>query len=266
MPLIDSQVLARTYNHPSKDPWEAVQLYREAAKRPDDWGSTRVASAINSSGGNEFEGVSRSEVRAWVDGDGMPDAARAVEVARDLGWDADGWTDTTEALAKLVIGVYAFGSIIEENYVPSWSPDNEESRAEIEEALTWAGVGYQHVKRDDDAQGDEIKPGQHMTALGRALVVAGAPVGDKTAENVRGLPDWIDDAPMVLKMELAVLFVRGRGVKHEEKATRTIQTDRGRQFFEDVAALIEDVTGETATASDHGVTVSADAVRELGLD
>lgn len=263
--LVTPQALAESYDHPSKDAWTAVQLYREAMTYADDWGAQRVASAINSDQSTEFEGISRSEVRAWVDGGSKPDAARAVDVARDLGWFDDGWTDTTRALAELVIGVYAFGSISERHHVPSWSPDDEESRADIEDALVWAGLGYQHVERESDAHGDEIKPAQHGTILGRALVVAGAPVGDKNAESVRGLPDWVDDAPMVVKLQLALLFVRGRGVEHEGKATRSIRTDRGVQYFRDVARLIEDATGESVTASDAGVTVSAAAVRELGL-
>jgi hypothetical protein len=265
MRLVDPKALAQTYDHSSKEAWTAVQLYREAAKKPDDWGSTRVASAINSDRSNEFEGISRSEVRAWVDDGGMPDAAHAVEVARNLGWDAEEWTETTKALAKLVIGVYAFGGIAEADYRPSWSPSDEESAAEIETALTSVGVGYQHVERDDKSQGDEIRPAEHLSRLGRALVVAGAPMGDKNADSVHGLPEWINGASMVLRIDLAVLLVRGRGVKHDEKATVTIQTDRGPRYFEDVARLVEDVTGERATTSSHGVTISADAVRELGL-
>jgi len=35
-------------------------------------------------------------------------------------------------------------------------------------------------------------------------------MGDKNADSVRGLPEWIDDAPRVVQMELALLFVRGR--------------------------------------------------------
>jgi len=66
-------------------------------------------------------------------------------------------------------------------------------------------------------------------------------------------------------MDLALLFVRGRGSQHRGKATRQIQADRPRQYFADVAQLIETVTGKAATVSDAGVTVSADAVRELGL-
>lgn len=264
-PLVIPKALARTYNHPSKDSWTAVELYREAAKKPDDWGAQRVASAINSDQSNEFEGISRGEVRAWVDDDSKPDAARAVGIARDLGWDADEWTETVRALAKLVIGIYTFGSIIERNYTPSWSPDDDESEAVIEAALEQVDVGFQHVERDDPSQGDEIKPASHATRLGRALVVAGAPVGDKNARSVQGLPDWVETAPMIVKMDLALLFARGRGSRRPGKATMQIHADRPRHYFEDVARLIEEVTGATANASDAGVTISADAVRELGL-
>jgi len=177
MPLVDADALARTYDHPSKDPVTAVELYREATAKPENWGSQRVASAINSDQSNEFEGISRGEVRAWVDGDSKPDAARAVDVARDRGWLSDEWTDTVRALAQLVIGVYAFGSIVEQNYSPSWSPDDDASEAAIEGALATVGVDAQHVERDDPAQGDEIRPAQDATRLGRALVVAGAPDG-----------------------------------------------------------------------------------------
>lgn len=265
MPLIDPRSLARTYDHPSKDPWEAVRLWREAAKKPNGWGSQRVASAINSDQSNGFEGISRGEVRAWIDNGSMPDAAHAVETARELGWDADEWTDTVGALGELVIGVYAFGSIAEENYSPSWSPDDVKSEEAIEAALGQVGVGYQHVERESMSQGDEIRPAEHGTRLGRALVVAGASIGDKNAESVRGLPGWVADAPADVRESLAVLLVRGRGIVYEDKATRRIQTDRGSQYFHDVVELIEDVTGERATIEANGVTISADAVRALGM-
>jgi len=265
LPLVDSPDLARTYNHRSKDPWDAVQLYREATKKPHDWGSQRVASAINSDQSNEFEGISRSEVRAWVDDDSKPDAARAVDVARDFGWLAEEWNDTTRALAQLVIGIYAFGSMVERDYVPSWSPDDSDNELAIERGLEMVGVGFQHVDRDDPSKGDEIRPASQGTRLGRALVVAGAPVGDKTPNSVRELPDWIDDAPQDVQRDLALLLARGRASQRRGKATRQIQADRPKQYFADVATLIETVTGETATASDAGVTISADAVRELGL-
>jgi len=54
MPLVDADSLARMYNHPSKDPVEAVELYREAMKKPENWGSQRVANAITSDQSSEF--------------------------------------------------------------------------------------------------------------------------------------------------------------------------------------------------------------------
>lgn len=265
-PLINAEALARTYNHPSKDPWEAVQLYREVTKKPADWGSQRVASAINSDPSTEFEGISRGEIRAWVDNDSMPDAVRGVETARDLGWDDTEWTETVRALATLVIGIYACGSITQRNYSPSWSPVTTDSNRIITDALTQAGVGFHHVTRENPGQGDEIRPNSHATRLGRALTVAGAPIGNKNVESVAQLPSWIVDAPRELKRTLALLFARERASQREGKATLVIQADRPVRYFEDVAQLIEGVTGETVTATDHGVTISADAARALDVN
>jgi hypothetical protein len=44
-----------------------------------------------------------------------------------------------------------------------------------------------------------------------------------------------------------------------------VQADRGRDYFEAWAQVIETVTDEAATASNLSVTISAAAVRELGL-
>ncbi|QAU13526.1 hypothetical protein EKH57_12845 [Halorubrum sp. BOL3-1] len=240
-------------------------LWREGSKKPDNWGSQRVATAINRDPNNDFEGVTRGEIRAWVDDGGMPDAAHAVQTARELGWNGDTWTDAVRGIARLVIGVYAFGSVNERNFAPSWSPDNPDSEMAIQDALNSVGVGHQHVERDNSKQGNEIRPTTHATRLGRALVVAGAPVSNKNKTSIVALPDWVDDAPIELKTELALLFVQDRSVVYQGKATRRIQTDRRQSYFEDIAKLITDVTGEQVTASDTGVTISAAAVRKLDL-
>jgi len=120
-----------------------------------------------------------------VDKDSKPDAARAVDMARKLGWDADEWTENVRALARLAIGIFAFGSLIGRNYTASWSPDDPESEHEIEIALDTVGVGYQHIERDEHAKGDEIRPAAHVGQTGRALTVAGAPMGDKTTESIQ---------------------------------------------------------------------------------
>jgi len=264
MPLLSPQALARTYSPPTnRDPWEHVQLYRQTQRYPDDWGGVRIASAINADDEQPFETLSRGNIRAWVEGDGMPDAARAVEVAENLGWLADEWTPTTRALAQLVAGIFACGSINREGWVPGWAV--EETRAEMESALTAIGVGYRWVQRDSDSQGDELRPATHGSILGRALAAAGAPVGDKTAKNVDGLPDWLEYAPPSVRASFAELLAGERGSKRPGRATLAIQANRSRQYFEDVRELLEDVTGQPVTASDAGVTISADAVRALGL-
>jgi hypothetical protein len=191
----------------------------------------------------------------------------ALEVAQSNGWDADKWTDTVTALAELVIGVFAFGSIRSDYFVPSWSPNDDVIRSKIESALVRTSVGCQNIERNNpEVRADEVRPAEHASILGRTLVVAGAPVGDKSASSVRRLPDWVHDAPITVRTRIAVLLVRDRGVEHEGKATRTIQTDRGPRYFEDIARLINDLTGEHARATENGVTISANAVRELGLE
>ena len=165
----------------------------------------------------------------------------------------------------MVIGTYAFGSIAKRTCSPSWSPTNEKVSRTIEDALTQVGSGFTHVVQDNPSQGDEIRPDSHATRLGRALAVAGAPVGNKNSYSITGFPAWSESAPQELKKDLVLLFVRERGVQQEGKATLVVQSDRCSDYFERIAQLIRDITGETVTASEHGVTISANAVRELGL-
>ncbi len=264
MPLLSREALARTYSPPiERDGWEQVQLYRQSQRYPDDWGGARVASAINQDDEQPFENIARSNIRAWVEYNGKPDAARAVDIVEDLGWLADEWTPRTRALAQLVAGVFACGSIRREGLVPSWATQSKSS--DIEVALSQVGVGYRWVTRDEPNQADEIRPAKHASILGRALYAAGAPSGDKTADTVIGLPDWLDDAPPSVCASFAEMLVAERGAKRAGRATLAIQANRSRQYFEDVRELLEDVTGERVTASDAGVTISADAVRALGL-
>jgi hypothetical protein len=270
MPLVSPETLARTYNPPTdRDPWEQVQLYRQSQRYPDDWGGTRVASAINADEDQPWEGLVRSNLRAWVEGDGMPDAARAVAVAEDNGWLDDEWTPTVRAVAGLAAGIFACGSIDRTGWVPRWAPDSAMAEATIEAALERIGVGVTRVNRTANAagerRGDELRPGQHDSVLGRALHVAGAPVGDKNSQTVTGLPEWVETAPPAVRASVAELLVRERGAQRSAKATRMIQAARPPGYFQEVADLIADVTGEQVTASDAGVTISADAVRALGL-
>jgi ketosteroid isomerase-like protein len=89
------------------------------------------------------------------------------------------------------------------------------------------------------------------------------PVGDKNATTVTGLPEWVTAAPPDLKATFARYVVFERGITYPKKTTRRIQTDRGPQYFENLAALLREVTGEPVTASAAGVTISSAAVRAL---
>lgn len=266
MPLVSPQSLARTYSpSPGVDAWEHLQLYRQTERYDKDWGSQRVATAITRDDELDFGTVTRSQIRVWVDEDGKPDAARGLDIAEEHGWLADDWTPTARAFAALVIGIHACGSIGVGGWRPSWTPGGELTRAQLADALEQVGVGVRTVPRSGDPRPDELRARGHGSVLGRALAAAGAPTGTKTEESVAGLPDWLETAPPTVRAAAAELLVRERGAKHPEGETRRIGTERPLEFFEDVAALIADVTGEPVTASETGVTISADAVRKLGV-
>lgn len=255
MQLLTEKALARTYDPPNTvDTWERVERYQESQRYPDDWGSRKVARRMD---------VSRGEISRWVDGDSKPDAARAVEIARDNDWTASTWTPTVGALATLAISIFAFGSIATDDYTPTWARTESDNEAVVEDALDTVGCGWRTVENEGET--DQIRPARHVAALGRALSVAGAPVGNKNAETVQQLPDWVDGAPDEFREAFAKLLVRGRGYESDRRDTRFIKTRRGDQYFRDVIELIEGVTGEEANRTEQGVSVSAAAVRELGL-
>jgi len=266
MPLLSPQTLARTYTpSPGVDAWEVVQLYRQTQRYSPDWGGQRVATSINDDDDLPFDNVTRSNIRVWVEGDGTPDAARAVDVADELGWLDTEWTPTARALAELVVGVFSCGSVSACDNRPTWTPSDPVVEATLEAALEHVGVGVRHITRDSTSQPNELRPAKHPSILGRALAAAGVPVGGKNAETVGGLPDWLDDAPPAVRASVAEILVRERGGERPQRATRQIQSNRSREYFEDVRQLLEDVTGEPVTASDAGGPISADAVRALGV-
>lgn len=251
--VADERGIARTYSHPSvADPYDVVDQYRRAMRYGSDAGSTRVAREL---------GVPRSRVRPWLDG-ATPDAVRAIETASEFGWLADEWTATTEALARLVAGVFACGSIQTTAMRPSWTPATATGRSRLETALDAVGVG---VTLEDDDRTPELWPETHPSLLGRTLVASGAPIGSKTPSSVTALPRWVHEAPRPIRVGFAQLLVSERGIEYADKQTRRIQSSRSPSYFREVAALVRSVSGEAASYSDSGVTISADAVRALEL-
>ncbi|ELY89090.1 hypothetical protein C483_14105 [Natrialba hulunbeirensis JCM 10989] len=114
-PVIDERDLARTYDGGAyADPWSGVLDYRAvmryASQHPDK-GSYVISNA---------QEIPRGRVRGWVDDSGMPDTARGIETARELGWlDATYRDDAFLALNTLVANVFSGGSIATETSAPS---------------------------------------------------------------------------------------------------------------------------------------------------
>lgn len=254
-PLVDERTLARTYAHPSAaDPYAIVVQYREAMQYPEDAGSTHVAREL---------AVPRGRVRPWLDGS-TPDPVAAIETAAASGWLADQWTPPVSGLALLCAGVFACGGVRRQGWAPSWLPATDSGRTGIETALAAVGVSHRTVS-GSDTRSTELRPGSHSSILGRALAVAGAPVGRKATARALALPEWLPDAPGELRRRVAALFVAERGIEYADKATRRIQVDRPEAYYRDLAQLIAAETGEQVTVSDSGITVSAAAVRALDV-
>lgn len=94
----------------------------------------------------------------------MPDAARGVTVAEDLGWTADEWEPVVRSLGQLVAGVFACGSI-NWFWVPTWAPDSTIATHDLTQALKTVGVGVTNLDREPKADGDdradELRPQDH---------------------------------------------------------------------------------------------------------
>lgn len=249
-----AQALARTYSDREyPDPWEKVLDYRRvqeyAAEHPK-YGRTRVGNALD---------LPPSRVRGWLNG-GMPDPVRGIQTAIDYGWlDPDG--DTAAGLVELLAHVLAGGSITGETFVPAVAIGRRVGLDDVRAAFDRIGVDA--VVRHDDADGraTEVLPSADASVLGRCLVTMGAPAGGKVA--IDDFPSIVWDVPAAVRKSFARIYVDHRATAYSNKRTMSIQEERPLAYLEELRDLLVDVTGESVTASDHSVTISADAVREL---
>lgn len=249
--------LARTYNHPSyDDPYEAVEDYNrviEAAAENPNKGSAALSKVVE---------LPRSRIRAWVDNDGMPDAARGVMLAQRHGW-IEPDAEMSEALATLAGHLLGGGSISTRNYVPSVAAGRRVSPDDIEGAFR--DVGVRPIRRHEDleSRATEVLPATHGSVLGRTLAAWGCPVGGRA--TVTTLPTIVDHAGKASQAAFLDSYVRHRAVNYPNKATSRLHGKQPLAFHQAIADLIREATGEHATAGDSGVTVSADAMRALNL-
>ena len=250
--------LARTYNHPSyEDPYEAVTDYNrviETAAQHPNKGSAALSKVVE---------LPRSRIRAWVDDDGMPDPARGIMLAQRHGW-TDPDAEMSEALAALAGHLLGGGSIATKNYVPSVAAGRRVSLDEIEDVFRDVSVRPTRRNEDLESRATEILPATHGSVLGRTLAAWGCPVGGRAA--VETIPAIVDYAGAAGQEAFVDAYVRHRAVNYQHKATSRLHGQQPVTFHQAIADLIEQVTGEHASAGDRGVTVSANAMRSLRLD
>ncbi|PCR88678.1 hypothetical protein [Natrinema ejinorense] len=256
-PLVSERALARTYNHPSySDPADAVDDYRRVlayASRHPSQGSSAIASALD---------LPRGRIRPWLDG-GAPDAVNAIDTAREHGWLQAEFDDPEfTGLNTLVANVFSGGSIADEYYRPSFVLNHRGEDSHVIDALELARVDYEVID-DRDGRGDEARPTEDSTVLGRVLAVLGAPVGAKSNQRL-SLPSYLEEAPDDVREQFAYAYLENRAIEHEGKATLTVREDRNRTYLEDLAALIDDVAGGGVEFRERDIVVSADAARQLG--
>ncbi len=248
--------LARTYDHPSyDDPYDAVEDYRRvqraAANHPNK-GSQALSTVV---------GLPRSRIRSWVDGDGMPDAARAVSVAQNKGW-LDPSGDTAVGLAAMTGHVLGGGSITEENYVPSVCEGRRVTTSDIDRAFREVGVQSDIRHEASENRATEVIPAEHASILGRTLAAWGVPVGEARPAELPVLLESVDTSSREAFLKA---YIRHRGTNLPEKATTTCRAAYPRGFQSAFAEAVSEATGERASAGSDAVTVSAAAMRNLGL-
>ena len=254
-----AKALARTYSdRVYADPWEKVLDYRRvreyAAEQPTA-GRVHVGNALE---------LPNERVRGWLN-DVVPDPVRAINTASDHGWlDPDPHGETAAALVELLAHVLAGGSIAAKNYVPAVTPGARVDAAEIRRAFERVGVETNRRNADVPGRATEIVPTRDGTVLGRCLVTMGAPTGVKT--SLDALPAVIWDVPRSVRRSFAQIYVRHRGLNYKGKSTTRVQVDRPRSFIEELRELLADVLDEQVTTSETGITISAAAVRELGVE
>ena len=254
-----ARALARTYSDREyPDPWEKVLDYRRvreyAAEHPNA-GRVRVGNALD---------LPNERVRGWLK-DATPGPVRAINTAVDRGWlDPDPDGETAAALVELLAHVLAGGSVSATSYVPAVTPGERVDAPEIRRAFERVGVETKRRNAGAPGRATEVVPTCDGTVLGRCLVTMGVPTGVKT--SLERLPAVVWDVPRSVRRAFARTYVRHRGLNYEGKSTTRIQVDRPESFIEELCDVLADVIDGRVTGSGTGITVSADAVRELGVE
>ncbi|MCH7659163.1 MAG: hypothetical protein IH933_00800 [Euryarchaeota archaeon] len=264
-PLVSPKDLARTYHSRAyADSWELVEDYwrvMDYAARNTALGSSALASRLD---------LPRSRIRPWVrqpDADrkpARPDPVRAIQAAEGHGWiPARYESESFPALSRTVAWIYSGGSIDARRFVPLFTVGGESEFSDLKRLLDDVGAGCAISREFEAGRAAEYRPARDASVLGRVLFLLGAPIGTKNVDARITLPDYLNGAPESIRREFVEVYLRNRGQRYEEKATIHFREDRSTDYLAALAALIEDVSGESVTVSDRNVIVSADAARAL---
>lgn len=252
-----AQSLARTYSdRVYPDPWEKVCDYRRvqayAAEHPNA-GRVRVGKALE---------LPNERVRGWLK-DAQPDPVRGIQTAIDHGWlDPDPDGEMAAALVDLLAHVLAGGSITT-NFVPALTPGQRVSRATLHTAFRRVNVPSTTRHTDAPGRATEVVPSTDGSVLGRCLVAMGAPQGDKT--TLDALPAVIREVPVPVQQSFVTSYIAHRGYGYRDKATTTFKEARSEAYHRDLVELIRSGVSTPVTYTGNSITVSAAAMRELGL-
>jgi hypothetical protein len=260
-PLPSPEAFARAYDTPGyEDPYHAVedyQRYVELAGEHSDLGSHALATRLD---------LPRGRVRAWTNG-ARPDVVRGLQTAK-----AANWLATTPASAARERGVVELAAWVLSSGSLSRSPTegarvafvvDAGRREDFAETAAAAGLTYRIVHDTTDERATEARPGENGSVFARVLHAMGVPAGTKTADAPTALPPFVRTLASDLREAFARVYVYNRGTDHPDKQTLTLQEQRPASYLEDLAVLLRTVTGERVTHSDHQLTVSAAAARQL---
>ncbi|SNZ06487.1 hypothetical protein SAMN06269185_1187 [Natronoarchaeum philippinense] len=257
--LITDADLARTYHSGAyEDPYERIEDYRRvieyAAEHPNR-GSQAIATALE---------LPRGRIRPWVDSDAKPDPMRGVEAAERNGWLRLAYDDPEfRALNRLVAWVFSGGSIAETNFTPKFTVESDAEADQLRSDFETLGVEPTTERDDDPDRATELRPTEHGTVLGRVLHVLGAPVAHKNPDATISLPAYLDDAPDVIRRDFVDVYLSNRAVDFEDKRMLQVTEQRSSEFLNELAALFEDVSGESVNVSATNVYLSAAAAEAL---
>ena len=260
--IVDPKALARTYNSPTHDDaWQAVEEYQHvmnvAAEHPNK-GSGALSSLVD---------LPRSRIRGWVDSDGMPDPARAVQVADEHGWLLrDPETPAGRAFAGCIAWILSGGAISDQTYAPYFTinrqhPDS--SRRDLHALAASLDLTLRENEREAN-RATELVVSEHGSVFGRCLAVAGAPVGRKVSTSVT-IPQWIRDGDQRIREVFSYVYLNNRAVSAGDGDVLQLQeTNRPDRYYQQLAVLFEAVAGTgTVTGRRNHVRANQTATAAL---